>query len=345
MAHPCVDKYSNNQREERIYHKYYQWVYFVLFFQACGFYGPHLLWKTWESSLLRQLTIDLDLKDPLASNDKHKDAIRRVSRYFIKSRLRHEQYFRLFTLCEVMNLFNVIIQIYLVDEFLGGTFTTYGLDVLDYVQLDQTDRVDPMVRVFPRMTKCTFHRFGSSGDVQRYDSLCILPLNIINEKIYIIMWFWFVFLAIVTTIWLIYRLATHTKLEVRFRVLSRRASLADKKYLRYALKKMEAGDWFVLSMMCKNMESHPFRLLIEELSRQLRLLSLDRKRAQGKSSSQNGNGRGLYDEKWRIIENNEGDSEIDELELEAGAHGQPVDSEVSSTEGDGSNLDKVAIKS
>ena len=50
------------------------------------------------------------------------------------------------------------------------------------------------------MTKCTFHKFGPSGTVQKFDGLCVLPLNIINEKIYVFLWFWFVILAIVTGI-------------------------------------------------------------------------------------------------------------------------------------------------
>lgn len=45
------------------------------------------------------------------------------------------------------------------------------------------DRVDPMVRVFPRVAKCHFHKFGSSGNVETHDAVCVLPLNIINEKV------------------------------------------------------------------------------------------------------------------------------------------------------------------
>ena len=31
-----------------------------------------------------------------------------------------------------------------------------------------------------RMTKCTFHKFGTSGNIEKHDALCILPLNIGN---------------------------------------------------------------------------------------------------------------------------------------------------------------------
>ena len=32
--------------------------------------------------------------------------------------------------------------------------------------------------VLGRMTKCTFHKFGTSGNIEKHDALCILPLNI-----------------------------------------------------------------------------------------------------------------------------------------------------------------------
>lgn len=77
----------------------------------------------------------------------------------------------------------------LIDSFLGGTFFTYGTEVLKFTQLNQENRTDPMVEVFPRVTKCTFHKFGASGTIQHHDALCILALNILNEKIYILLWY------------------------------------------------------------------------------------------------------------------------------------------------------------
>ena len=42
------------------------------------------------------------------------------------------------------------------------------------------------VYIFPRMTKCTFHKFGTSGEIEKHDAMCILPLNIGNHEITII---------------------------------------------------------------------------------------------------------------------------------------------------------------
>ena len=57
-----------------------------------------------------------------------------------------------------------------------------------------------MSRVFPRVTKCTFRKYGPSGTIQRHDAQCVLPINIINEKIYVFLYFWFMVLAILTII-------------------------------------------------------------------------------------------------------------------------------------------------
>ena len=86
------------------------------------------------------------------------------------------------------------------DFFLGGEFTTYGFDTVSMTEMKNTERDDPMARVFPKVTKCTFHKFGPSGTVEKFDGLCVLPLNIINEKIYVFMWFWFVFLTLITVL-------------------------------------------------------------------------------------------------------------------------------------------------
>ena len=82
----------------------------------------------------------------------------------------------------------ILFQIYFTDFFLGGEFLSYGRDVLAYSEMEPEDRPDPMAKIFPKVTKCTFFKYGPSGTVEKKDGLCVLPLNIINEKIYIFIW-------------------------------------------------------------------------------------------------------------------------------------------------------------
>ncbi|KAK3862874.1 hypothetical protein Pcinc_031301 [Petrolisthes cinctipes] len=47
------------------------------------------------------------------------------------------------------------------------------------------------------VAKCTWYKYGPSGTIQQHDSLCVLPLNIVNEKTYIFLWIVYIFAAIV----------------------------------------------------------------------------------------------------------------------------------------------------
>merc|ERR1711955_137828 len=112
-----------------------------------------------------------------------------------------------FVTCEIINFANVIGQIYLTDMFLGYQFTKYGRDVFSISEGDLNQRNDPLNEVFPKVTKCSFHKYGPSGTIQKHDALCVLPLNIINEKIYIFLYFWFILVASITGIFIMYRFA------------------------------------------------------------------------------------------------------------------------------------------
>ena len=156
---------------------------------------------------------------PIVDTDQKEDRKKVLVDYFTEDRHGHGFYALRFFFCEFLNLFNVIGQLFFMNYFLGGEFTTYGSDVISMTELEQEERTDPMSRVFPKVnpsfhlqprpdskylycqvTKCTFHKFGPSGTVQTFDGLCVLPLNIINEKIYVFLWFWFVTLAFITAI-------------------------------------------------------------------------------------------------------------------------------------------------
>ncbi|XP_039299632.1 innexin inx3-like [Nilaparvata lugens] len=111
---------------------------------------------------------------------------------------------------------------FFIDSFLGGAFLTYGIDVIKFMSQNQENRTDPMVLVFPRVTKCTFHKFGPSGSIQKHDTLCVLALNILNEKIYIFLWFWFIILAVLSGIALMYSIAVVLLPSIRETILIRR---------------------------------------------------------------------------------------------------------------------------
>jgi hypothetical protein len=113
-----------------------------------------------------------------------------VARYILRSKGNHSFWSFTYVACEFANLLVVLGTMYVTDWFLGHEFSNYGPRVIQFLEADPETRLDPMATVFPRVTKCLFRTVGPSGTIQRFDALCILPLNIVNEKIFTFLWFW-----------------------------------------------------------------------------------------------------------------------------------------------------------
>jgi len=250
--------------EDKKYHKYYQWVCFFLFFQAAFFYIPRYLWKTWEGGKLKMLV--LDLNSPIIDEDVKNERKQLLIDYFTSNLHGHNFYAIKFFFCELLNFINVVGQIYFMDTFLGNEFTTYGSDVVKFTEQEPEDRIDPMALVFPKVTKCTFHKYGPSGTVQKFDGLCVLPVNIVNEKIMIFLWFWFIIVAVLTGAALIYRVAVVMLGSFRLYLLRARSRLADPGDIQSINDKFQIGDWWVLYQMSKNMDPMIYREFTSDLA-------------------------------------------------------------------------------
>ena len=89
---------------------------------------------------------------PIIDDDTKEDRKKILVDYFATNRHTHEFYAFKFFFCELLNFANVLGQIYFMDMFLGGEFTTYGSDVVRMSELDPQERTDPMARVFPKVS-------------------------------------------------------------------------------------------------------------------------------------------------------------------------------------------------
>lgn len=263
VVQPGVSSHVDGEDEVK-YHKYYQWVCFVLFFQAILFYVPRYLWKTWEGGRIKMLVMDLNC--PIVSEDCKKDRKGILVEYFRDNINRHNFYAFRFFICEALNFINVVAQIFFMDYFLDGEFSTYGSDVVRFTEMEQEQRIDPMSRVFPKVTKCTFHKYGPSGSVQKFDGLCVLPLNIVNEKIYVFLWFWFIILSILSGISIIYRVVVVMGKKVRLYLLRARSRLSDHQDVEAIANRCQIGDWFILYQLGKNIDPLIYKEIISDLA-------------------------------------------------------------------------------
>jgi len=217
--YPGVGPYAAGTRGDRdlievtregdeIRHAWYQWVTFILFLQAFLCYLPYFMWKTWEGGKIRLLLQDLDSQ--ILHTDRETTHTKRevIVNYIHRNLRTHNEYVYKFVFCEFLNLVNIFGQLFLMNEFFNGHFTIYGWDVLTFARTEPQNRFDPMAKIFPKMTKCIFHNYGVSGSIQKLGGLCVLPLNVLNEKIYVFFWFWYLFLFSWTLFFFCIRIAT-----------------------------------------------------------------------------------------------------------------------------------------
>lgn len=259
--------------EKRI-HSYYQWVPFMLFFQGLLFYLPHGIWKRQEGGMIGRLT-DGTRGLILKKEDLKLGGRSNLADYLHETMGSYGHLGVAHVTCELFNLVNAVGNIYLIDLFLGGTFINYGWRAFEISQASQWNRHDRMIEIFPRVTKCTFHKYGSSGSIQRHDGMCILPLNILNEKIYVFIWFWLICLSFLSFMAIVYRMAVVKSLSVRRFVFNRLTPITDPDTTSAMSQSVSYSDCYLLFMLSKNLPNYLFRDLVVDLVQRMNVSQLD----------------------------------------------------------------------
>ncbi|CAL8077532.1 unnamed protein product [Calicophoron daubneyi] len=100
----------------------------------------------------------------------------------------------LYFFTKLFYLANAVGQLFLMERFVGTNHTFYGLRVLiDLIRGREWFHSGN----FPRVTFCDFEA-KKLGKNHKYTLQCVLPMNMILEKIYIFLWFWHCFIGLVT---------------------------------------------------------------------------------------------------------------------------------------------------
>ena len=120
------------------------------------------------------------------------ESVKKMANNLIRDRGHNTFYGASHLTSQIICLGAVIAIIVLIDVFLNGNFLEYGLYalLLKTLVLDGTDhaQMEPMAIVFPRFAKCSYESFAESGTKQELDVRCVLTINIVNEKLFLIIW-------------------------------------------------------------------------------------------------------------------------------------------------------------
>ncbi|KAH8421219.1 hypothetical protein KR009_001040 [Drosophila setifemur] len=249
---------------EREYLRYYQWVIILLLFQSFVFYFPSCLWKVWEGQRLKQLCSEVG--EALLSEETYNTRLRLLVKYFTTDyEDMHFCYMAKYVFCEVLNCFISIVNIFVLEVFLNGFWTKYlyALATIPFYDWDRWNRVSSSV--FPKIAKCEVLKFGASGTANVMDNLCILPLNILNEKIFVFLWAWFLLMALVSGLNLVCRMVMIFSKKLREQMIRSQLRFMTKRHVQRALRDLTIGDWFLLMKVSVNVNPMLFRDLMQEL--------------------------------------------------------------------------------
>jgi len=257
--------------------EYYIWVSMLLFLNGLVFMIPDKLWQYFEDGMLEQFGSDkrnfLDNPEDKGPDGKHVAVFKNISKKLSR------KYFWTFVACEMLNVIIGVISFLFINAFLSGHFSTYGADVLNYnsgYKDENTNTKDPMCSLFPTIVNCETSFFGITGAKEDRSNICILGQNILNQKIYFVLWLWFMILFGVSVLVIINRImcifvpafqrqvvASHLKSRNSNRLTSLERIPLGHDYL---------GKWFILAQLGRNSSPYKYRNFLDQLGEQQPLL-------------------------------------------------------------------------
>jgi len=274
----CARHSPDKEFRGYVFNSFYQWVSLCLVSQALIFYFPRALWVSLEGGLMKHLAKDAGGK-VVEDAEKKKDELLATFNKHLHNK--YDRYFQTFIGCELLNLVILVSQVLATNAFLGGTFLTYGMDVHMYFRTPPEEnhrlgRHNPMCEAFPRVASCSYFQYGGGGEQARLDALCILALNIINDKVYLVLWWWYLFLLFVGLIRILERLLLLHSSWVRFQLMNLRMyryfnDSQDIDALKSFFNNSSHGDWFILHQMSNNMNKQLFNLFLTSLAKKPKL--------------------------------------------------------------------------
>lgn len=266
------DLEQDQEEQQTVYNSYYQWVPLYLLISAVVFHVPRVVWLKFEGGLMKFFSRGTTGRQIENVEEKKEKLI-----FYFKNCVsrKYNVYFGTFVTCEILNLVIVVSHFFITDKFLNHRYLWYGWDfVLYHTTLSPGEQraqwnPNPGCRTFPRVASCNYYRYGPAGGQEKVNALCILALNIINDKVFAVIWIWCACLSLISFTMLLYRIIICSSSYLRLQILNQRVGRTDitkhEKIIEY-LNKRPLGDWFVLYQMSKNLRRHFFIEFLTDLS-------------------------------------------------------------------------------
>ncbi len=191
------------RRTVTVSHWYYIYVPMLLFAQAALVYAPVFLWRR----IHRQRLVPYLIKAKGGKDDsptglvgRAKINLDKLAQLLADHRGQQRAYTFWFAACHLLGIAFVVAQFHVASLFFGSMLNEYGLSMLsmkDFVVEGANVTIsDAVNHVFPTSTTCHITLFGDGGKGSSLSPLCVLPLNIFNGWLYVVVWVIYVFLIV-----------------------------------------------------------------------------------------------------------------------------------------------------
>jgi len=257
---------------------FYQWIVFVLVVSGGVFRLPHIIWKSLEGGLMKSLFSGeaKDKKNKGKEEDSFGDLLKEKAHFLIQLRAEMNWYYFTFVFCEMLNVVLLIVIWSITDQFLSGNFHNYGSEVYgelvsgEYGELAKIadNQFNVMCNAFPTAISCTFNTTGTGASTQSDNGICILSQNILNQKVYLILWFWYILILSVGVAQIVFEAIVIAVPAFRNQLITWNMGKYADADIRYFLdRQCNIGDWFVLYQLRKNTDKHFYCLLLKKMAK------------------------------------------------------------------------------
>lgn len=260
--------FSEYTAKDRLkYYSYYQSISILLCMKAISLYIPHHIWKCWEGRKIELLASEL-VAAVLDEDDLNRNVTSLVD-HLCSQLHSHNRYAYKYMTCELLNVIIIVGHIWITNALIGKDFQFYGIEVIVFnQQLEKESRLNPMERLFPTITMCTYkkEKKNTTGIFENLNGTCILTQNTTNQKMYFFLWFWYHFLAtigVLSTIFCIMTLLSSSLRYYKFRSNSETNSPCD---IHVVYQNLWIGDWFLLKMLRMNLNPLAYKELISGMA-------------------------------------------------------------------------------
>jgi len=249
-----------------IHNTYYQWVAVYFLFQALLFYIPRCIWLSLEGGLMKFLVMGHQERVV----DDHEEKLTKLLNLYVELvHNKFNKYAFYFFFCEFLNIIVTVFMILATHVFLHYQYFDYGINIYKYYRLPVEERtfnttVNPMCEVFPKVATCSYTRYARLGGGQEQkNAICILNLNMINDKVFAGLWFWHCVLLLFGLVRVITRLCQVSSSSIRYFLMKIQmhrflSSNRHAKHIQHYVLNCSVGDWFVLYQMNKQMNKRFF---------------------------------------------------------------------------------------